>query len=442
MTSTARITALSFAALTLHANAEEPEIDLLTGEGVSLGGVIFPHFHAAGVGGITTADHPSQLAGGHHDPQDDLTLQSLEPGLSLRAGEFLEGFATYSAFTDASGIFDGEWEEAFLKFKNIPGGLELRGGRFLNRFGYQNAVHSHSWDYVNNHLLNTRILQEGELITDGGEITWNLPTPFRSALSASYGLAPPHDEGDHGHGHGGADHEIEPLYEGEGARFHDDFFTASYYAQLPYNDFHQHSFNIGGAWGENEFGKTTQIYGIGYDYLWRQNGYEPGGMQFRWRTEVAYRHFGAMPGELHHDGHGEEDHHDEQGEEDHHDEHEEDHHDEHGEEDHHEEDHEEEEDHDHHPGPRDLDEFGIYTALLFTVNDHLETGVRFGYVGGIDDAGLDSRYRVSPNVTVSLNRQRTIFARLQYDYDHSSDYGDSHSGWLQVGFNWGGPEVR
>lgn len=438
MNAITRSLTLATTTLALHTHAAEPEIDLLTGEGVSLGGVVFPHLHLQGVGGGTTADHPSQLAGGHHDPQDDLTLQSLEPSLSLRAGDHFEGFATYSAFTDASGIFDGEWEEAFIKLKNIPGGLELRGGRFLNRFGYQNAVHSHAWSYVNNNLLNTRILQEGELITDGGEITWNVPTPFRSALSVSYGLTPPHDEGGHGHGHddGGDDHDTEPLFEGEGARFHDDFFTAAYHAQVPYNDFHQHSFNIGGAWGENEFGENSQIYGLGYEYLWRQNGYEPGGMQFRWRTEVAYRHFGAMPGELHHDEHDGEEHHDEHGEEEHHGEdHDGEHEDEH-------EDHHDEEEDDHHPGSSDLDELGIYTSLMFAFNDHVETGLRFGYVGGIDDAGLDSRYRVSPNITVSLNRQRTIYARLQYDYDHSSDYGDSHSGWLQVGFNWGGSEVR
>lgn len=436
MNTTSRFLLLPAVFLSLQATAEEPEIDLLTGEGLSLGDIIFPHFHVTGVTGSTSADTPSQLAGGHHDPQDDLTLQSLEPGISLRAGEFLEGFATYSSFTDASGIFDGEWEEAFLKFKNIPGGLEVRGGRFLNRFGYQNATHSHSWSYVNNNLLNTRILQEGELITDGGEITWNLPTPFRSALSASYGLTPPHDEGGHGHGHGGDDHETEPLFEGEGARFHDDFFTAAYHAQIPYNDFHQHSFNLGGAWGENEFGENTQLYGLGYEYLWRQNGYEPGGRQLRWRTEIAYRRFGAIPGELHGDEHGEDEHGDD------HDDHEGDDHDDHEGDDH--DDHEGEEHHedDHAPNPRDLDEIGLYTSLLLTINDHVETGVRFGYIGGIDDAGLDRRYRVSPNVTFSLNSQRTVYARLQYDYDHSSDYGDSHSGWLQVGFNWGGPEVR
>jgi hypothetical protein len=302
----------------------------------------------------------------------------------------------------------------------LPGGFELRGGRFLNRFGFQNAVHNHGWDFVNQNLLNGRLLQEGELTTEGGEVTWNLPFRFASALSVSYGVAPGHD-GDHGHEHGGEEAE----FEGEGARFEDDFVSANYAARYDWNDFHQHRAILSGAWGDNEFGRSTQIYGAGYEYLWRENGYSPGGRYFRWRSEVAYRRFGAVAGELHGEEHG----HGEEGEHEHEEEHE-------GE-------HEEEHEDGGHGRRATLDEAGVYTAVAYGFGDRAEAGLRLGWVEGIGEAGLDERFRVSPALTLSLNRQRTVLLRMQYDYDHFRDgSGAEHSGWVQLGFNWGGPEVR
>lgn len=393
--------------------AADTEVDLFTGEGVALGGVLFPHLHIAGVAGASTANEISSLSGGHHDPQSDVTLQALEPGLSLRAG-MLEGFATYSVSTDADGVLDGELEEAFLKLIDLPGGFEIRGGRFLNRFGFQNAQHSHAWDQVNNTLLNGRILQEGEIITDGGELTWNLPTTstFRSALSFSYGQAPAHSE----------EHEEEgeePEFEGEGARFIDDFYTASYTAAITPDDFHTHRFVLSAAWGDNEFARRTQLYGLGYEYGWRENGLELGGRSLRWRTEVAYRRFGAVSGEHGHGDEEEEEHHDEEEEGEHHDEEE-----------------EEEE-----SRMATLDDFGIYSTVLYGFNEHIEAGVRVGYVPSVSEAGLEERWRISPSLTISANQQRTLFTRLQYDYDNFGS-GDEHSVFLQVGFNWGGREVR
>jgi len=391
----------------------DPGVNLLTGEGVSLGGVFFPHFHAAGAFGGSTADEVSSLASGHHDPQADATLQALEPGLSMRLGDHVEGFGTYSAATDADGDIDGDLEELFLKLKGLPGGFELRGGQFLNRFGFQNATHSHGWDFVNQNLANGRLLQEGEVTSIGGEATWNLPTPFRSALSASLGGTPSHGEDEHAHGEA-----EEADFEGEAARFDSYVAGLHYQAQLDDNDFHQNRLTTSAAWGENAFGRTTQIYGIGYEYLWRENGYEAGGRYLRWRNEAVYRHVAAVSGELH----AEED--DEHAEEEGH----------HG---------EEEDHHDEAPARRgDFDEFGFYSMVVYGFNEHVETALRAGYVSGISEMGLDERWRVSPNLTLSLNAQRTLFLRLQYDFDHSSDFGDEHSAWAQIGFNWGGAEVR
>ncbi len=382
--------------LTLESTASG--VDWLTGEGVSLGGILFPQFHGAGVLGGTTGEF-EELAQGHHDPQTTLTLQALEFGLSLRLGDYIEGFAVYSAYTDAEGELDGELEEAFLKLVNLPGGFELRGGRFFNRFGFQNALHNHAWNFVNQNLTNGRFLQEGELITEGGELTWMVPAFTRSALSISFGQTLGHDGHDHGHD----DHD-EPEFEAEGAEFTDEIFGIHYFAQWDANDFHQNRFTLSAAFGDNEFGRTTQIYGLGYEYLWRQNGYQAGGSYFRWRNEVFYRHIAAVSGEIH------EEHDDDN--------------------------------HDDESRRANLDEAGFYSSLAYGFNDYLEAGLRFDYVSGIGAMDLDSRFRVSPNLTVGLNAQRTAYARVQYDFINSSEFGNEHAVYLQVGFNWGGPEVR
>ncbi len=389
------------------------EPNWLTGDNVSLGGILFPHFHFQSVYGGTTADDVEHFGAGHHDPAGDgWTIQGFEVGASLRATDWLEGFTTYHVFQDAgSREWDGGFEEWFGKIKNIPGGFELRGGRYLGRFGFHNQVHLHGWDFVNTPLVNGRFLGDDGQYAIGGEVTWTLPVSWTSLLSVSVGVAPEHE---HEHEHEGHEHE-EAAFEAEGALFHDTFVMANWTNNRDYNDFHQFRFGASGAWGDNEFGKTSQIYGLHFEYQWRRNGYEAGGQYVRWRTEAMLRHFDAVAEHHHHEEEGE-DHHEE---EEHHD-------------------HEEE----HPDASGSFTEFGIYSALAWGFDSGLELGLRGEFVEGIADAGLDRRFRLSPSVTYYLNPQRTLYLRTQYDYDHSSDFGDEHSVWAQVGFNWGGPEVR
>ena len=88
-----------------------------------------------------------------------------------------------------------------------------------------------------------------------------------------------------------------------------------------------------------------------------------------------------------------------------------------------------------------LDDLGFYTSLVYGIDERTDLGLRVGYVPSISEAGLEERWRVSPSITFATNRQRTAYARIQYDYDNFSS-GDEHSLFVQLGFNWGGPEVR
>ncbi len=370
-----------------------------------ISGFLFPHFHAIGAFGGSTAD-PDELAVGDHDPNNNATLQTLEPGMSLRAG-MLQGFAVGSATTDAGGDFSIVLEEGFLKLIDLPLDFELRGGQYLNRFGFQNAVHNHSWMFVDQNLVNGRFLNEGELLSQGGEISWNVPLPMMQAsvISVSVGGLPSHSHRENKHAYG-----EEAEFEAEGGNFTNTLAGANWATQYDINDMKRLSGTFSGAWGDNGFGRSTQVYGAGFEYLWRENGYGPGGNSLRWRTEAMYRHIGAVSGSLH----GEEEHHEEG-----------------------------EEDHEDVAGHRaSLDEFGIYTMLVFGMDDRIETGVRSGFVSGISEMGLDERFRASPMFTWFVNEQRTVQARLQYNWDHANDWGSEHSVWFQIGFNWGGGEVR
>ncbi len=317
---------------------------------------------------------------------------------------------------------------------DLPLGLELRGGQFLNRFGFQNAVHNHGWFFVDQNLINGRFLNEGELTTLGGEVTWNVPVPWGpTALSIAYGGLPNHSHNHH-HGH---EHEEEAEFEAELANFNNWVASANLVRRFDYNDFHQLTGIGSAAVGENEFGRLTQVYGLGFQYEWRENGYEAGARYLRWRTQGMIRGIEALSGFGHDHGHDDHDHHDDHHEEEHH--HDEDHHhDEHGAE------HDEHGEHDEETSiaRRNLDDVGFYTMLAYGWNDRIETSIRGEWVSGIDEMGLDDRWRVSPAFTYFLNRNKTSHFRLQYNYDFSDDFGDEHSVWAQFQWSFGGPEVR
>ncbi len=375
----------------IGADDSAKQVNWLTGENVNLGGVLFPHAHFNSAYGGSTTD-PASLLVGHHDPdREGWNITNIEFAASLRAGEYFEAFGAYAAKIDLDDNWAGQYEEWFGKLKNLPGGLELRGGRYYNRFGIQNTFHPHGFDWVDQYLVNGRFLGEDGLTSIGGEVTWTLPVNWTSLINVSVGVAPKLEEEEH------AEPAIEPEFEAEGATFEDVITVVNWTNLYDYNDFHQFRGGLSGAWGRNEAARTTQIYGVHLEYQWRQNGYESGGRYFRWRNEAMFRSFGAVsePSPATGKTHG-----------------------------------------------ADLNEFGMYSALAYGLDNGLEFGLRGDYVSGTPSAGLDERFRLSPSFTYYLNKNRTMYFRAQYNYDHGSDFGSASSVWTQIGINWGGAEVR
>jgi hypothetical protein len=368
----------------------------------AIGDVLFPNLHLHGVGGWSSEDI-GELSGGGHDPQrETFSAQAIEPGISLRT-KYLEGFANYLSYQDGEGDWDGELEEAFGKIVNIPGGFEVKGGRYLTRFGALNDKHLHGWDFADAELANTRFLGEDGLMMEGAEVSWTLPLgmepEWTGILSLGYGKAAEH--GGHGaeHGHGG---EEEVPHEGEESFLTGDALTARAMARYRLDDFHALTGGFSWAGGDNGFGRTSNVFGIDVGYLWRENGLAPGGRALRWRNEVLWREVGAFSQ------------------------------------------HDEDED-----GVIDetfrgsYREAGFHSHAVYTWNAHVDTALRLAWLEGVDDFGQDGRFRISPAVTWYPDPSRRLALRVQYNFD-SPDHGDDgHSLWFQLSLALGSSvEVR
>ncbi|MCU0777301.1 MAG: hypothetical protein MUF86_06495 [Akkermansiaceae bacterium] len=383
---------LGFAAV--HAN---PSDDWERLNDWSIGDVLFPNLHLHGVGGFTTGD-AEELASGGHDPQRQaFSAQAIEPGVSLRT-KYLEGFANYLGFQDAEGEWDGEWEEAFGKIVNIPGGFELKGGQYLSRFGALNDKHLHAWDFVDTEMVLGRFLGEDGLLLQGGELGWLLPLgtdpAWVSVATLGYGNARSHEH-EHGHEEG----EEEFPHEGEESALADDVWTARLMTRYRFDDFHTVTAGFSYAAGTNGFERDTDVIGFDAEYLWRENGLEPGGRAFRWRNELLWRDVDAYS------------------------------------------EHDEDED-----GVIDeiysgtYQEWGFYTHAIYSWNDRLDTGLRLGWVEGVDDFGQDERFRISPAATWWFDEGRRVGLRAQYNFDSIASSDDEHSLWFQLSIALGSSE--
>ncbi|QQL45653.1 hypothetical protein [Sulfuriroseicoccus oceanibius] len=380
-----------------------------------------------------------ELQTGGHDPQrEGWTLQAIEPSISIKPTEHISGFANGLFFSDAEGDVSWEWEEIFGSVHDLPGGFDLRGGQFLNRVGVFNPTHIHQWQFVDMPLLTTRFLGDDGLITRSGEINWRPqigdPLTNQSILTVSYGEVRPHNH-DHSHGdhnHHGHDHdhdEVEALFEEEGAHFNDRVFSTRAAHSHRFSDQHELTTGISYVYGDNEFGRHNHVGGLDFSYRWNADLTDPDAVSVLWKTEIFGRSVAARSGEIH----GDEEHHDHHEDEEHH------------EDDHHEEDHLAHEDHDedehHDDGPRDatFDEIGISSSVVASWSRHWDTGIRFDYVSGIQDLGLNERIRVSPSVTFFPDNNRRTHIRAQYNFDHSPNHGSDHTVWIQAGIALGSP---
>jgi len=355
------------------------------------------------VAGASTADEIGELGSHNHDPNDNFAVQGLEFTMNLNA-EFVQGYLGVTSFTTPDHEVESEWEEGFIKLSHEDFyGFEARGGRFFNRIGLQNNVHLHGWDFVNSNLSTGAFLGDEGLRTDGGELSWF--KPFNSGvfgISAAGGYAVTHEEeeeeGEDEHGHS------ESV---ENAFFDNEVYTIRSFVNWNQTDFHQNELGVNWAYGDNAFDRKTQLVSADYTYQWRENGLEAGGRAFRVGAEVYWREVEWRREEEP----------DETGE---------------------------------------SEQWGAMVFAGYDFDENWSVDARYGWIEGVADGleihdgeeefgfQVDERQRFSLALThqQSWLERTASHVRLQYDYDMFDDRDDEHSIFLQVGFDFGGPEVR
>lgn len=363
--------------------------DPLSGENANLGGILFPRFYAIGTfGALESGAEATDFASNEHDPQKDAAFQNVEASVLLNINDKLVGRIT--AFgQEGAEEWSAEVEEYFLRYNFTPA-VTLGGGQFLNFFGFQSHRHLHGWDYVNNNLANSRLINEGELITQGGHLILKHPDEFAMLTIGAGGVRTHAHEHEEEEGHDD-DHHLEA----DSANFNSWVATADLKWAIVEDGSAMGTASFG--MGENGFGEMTYLYGFGIQKVWggrdSGHGYQelaPGA--FMIRSEFIGRSFDAV--EIHEDD-GEIERH-------------------------------------------EFDEQGVSTNLFYGLSDTTKLSFRHDFVSGIEALATPDYHRLSPALTTRIGASKRFQTRIQYDYNDSDGHGEEHVGWLQLQYQWGG----
>ena len=391
----------------------------------------------------------STIQGGSHDPkQRGFTLGQAEFSLSGAVDPYFTGDAhILTSVNPTTGETTLELEEAFLTSSALPYGLQLEVGHFLTEFGQINPQHPHSWDWIDQPVVSSRMFGGDGMRQAGFRASWLPPTPWFSEIHfgmqnangvtmASFlggEVAHVHGGGghdDHGdahsdepadahadeHGHGGGDmHADEPAggIHGDGIAgrpiiaqdvrgFGDFLYLTRLENSFNFTDNVTAIFGVSGLYGPNSTGRDADTWLYGLDMKWRWQPAGNFGYPFlTWQTELMKRDyhvdrytqetetgdFATLPG-------------------------------------------------------RTLKDWGLYTQLLYGFRTGWAAGLRYEYAGGSgqsvggrkNDPFRDDRHRLSPLLVWRPTEFSRI--RLQYNYDMASHLNDddAHSIWL--GFEW------
>jgi hypothetical protein len=95
-------------------------------------------------------------------------------------GSHFDAQATVAAHTHER-KFEAEIEEFWVQTRTLPGGFQVRAGRFASQIGYLNEQHPHADDFVQRPLLHRAFLG-GHWYDDGLRINWTAPTDLYARL--------------------------------------------------------------------------------------------------------------------------------------------------------------------------------------------------------------------------------------------------------------------
>lgn len=365
---------------------------------------ISPSLHLRAVYGETELEDTGLASGGHDPAKDGFSVPGLSVGADIHLGENLFIFTESIFAWDKDEGWEGELEELYLKWLNIPGGFSLKGGRFFASVGKLNTAHNHEWEFVDTSMMNFRFLGDDALALEGVELTWNPPTRWDDKLILGYGSAIEHDhahEGEDHDEHGEEEHDEHDEHDEEEHDEHDeeehdehghaeeaeealwdrDIFTLRYQATFWPADTCGFTYGVSYMQGKNFMGETSELYGADLTYIWLEGGAH--GQKFIWTNEAMLRDIVTDEGSF--------------------------------------------------------KEWAFSSRAIWKFLPDWEAGLRYDYLEGVADPELPERHRISPALTryFRIGKGLEAMTRVQYNYDHSEENGEDHSIWLMFGFDWG-----
>ena len=386
-----------------------------------------------------------QLQGGGHDPKRrGFTLQQAELSFAGVVDPYFSGEAHIVLLEDAI-----ELEEAFVTSTALPGGLQVKAGYYLTEFGRINPTHPHTWPWLDQPVIASRLLGEDGLRAAGARVGWLLPTPWYSQVllgvqnadneTAVSFLGEGHHHGEEegeeaeaAHAEAGDEHAEEAHAEGEhegeeeehvhdlgveetiGGQpapgrdingLDDYLYSARWENSGDLSEETTALLGVSALYGPNATGEDgeTFIYGADLTLKWRAAGNQRGYPFVTWQTEIMKRDFDAAAVSIPH------------------------------------------EDEVHEFAAASLEDWGLYSQLLWGFAPGWEAGLRIEYATGSDDgleerdedAARSDRVRISPLVAWRPSEFSRL--RLQYNYD-DADFladGEAHTVWAGVEFLYG-----
>ncbi|MGK2913739.1 MAG: hypothetical protein ACSLE5_04655 [Porticoccaceae bacterium] len=138
-----------------------------------------------GVGGgssVGDSELGNLQAGGHDPNRNGFTVQNIELTATGAVDPYFDGQLSLVALISSEGETEVELEEAFLRTRALPWGLQIKAGQFFTEFGRLNSQHPHSWDFVDQPVINSRLFGGDGLRSQGVRVSWLLPASWYSEL--------------------------------------------------------------------------------------------------------------------------------------------------------------------------------------------------------------------------------------------------------------------
>ena len=110
---------------------------------------------------------------------EGFNLREMEVAFTASVDPYFDAVALLAVGTESI-----EAEEVYFQTRGLPGGLQVKGGKFLSGIGYINRQHPHQWDFVDQNLAYELLLGGHGLNEAGAQATWMPPTPFYLQLGA------------------------------------------------------------------------------------------------------------------------------------------------------------------------------------------------------------------------------------------------------------------